>query len=163
MQRQSSSRYCHKRASLRCFMSRWSDWIDIELAKSRHGPLNDFGIYQIRAVTPSGEPIPISRIVGVDSSGIVYMGRSGYRHQRSKRTVANRIREFLRRRHSGGVTYARAKETLQRASQFSDHCLQVRAMLLADEEIDAMESDVLRDYFSRHGELPPCNSQLPTA
>lgn len=64
-------------------MSRWSDWIDIELAKSRQGPLNDFGVYQIRAVTLSGEPIPISRIVGVDSSGILYVGRSGYRHQRS--------------------------------------------------------------------------------
>jgi hypothetical protein len=151
------------RTNQRCYMDRWSDWIDIELAKSQHGLLSDFGVYQIRVVTPSGEPISISRMVGVDSLGILYVGRSGYRHQRSKRTVANRIREFLRQQHSGGVTYARAKDTLQRASQFSDHRLQVRAMFLPDEEIDAKESGILRDYFSRHGELPPCNSQLPTA
>ena len=41
-------------------MSKWSNWIDIELVKSQRGPVNDFGIYQIRAVTALGDPIPIS-------------------------------------------------------------------------------------------------------
>jgi hypothetical protein len=144
-------------------MSKWSDWIDIELAKSQRGPFNDFGIYQIRAVTSLGEPISISRLVGVDPLGILYLGRSGYRHKKSERTIANRIREFLQRQHSGGVTYARANETLKREPQFSEHRLQVRAMFLPDEKINAAESKALHDYFLTHAELPPCNSQLSNA
>ena len=54
-------------------MSKWSNWIDIELVKSQRGPVNDFGIYQIRAVTALGDPIPISRLVGSDPLGILYI------------------------------------------------------------------------------------------
>ena len=142
-------------------MSNWTDWVEIESAKSRRGPLNDFGIYQIRVVEPSGGPISIGRLAGVDSLGILYVGRSGCRHQQTDRTIANRIREFLQRAHSGGITYVRAKKTLQRVPRFSGHRLQVRAMFLPDEEIDETESSILHKYFSEYAELPPCNSSLP--
>lgn len=143
-------------------MGKWSDWVEIELAKSSSGPFDNFGIYQIRAVAPSNEPIPICRLVGIDSLGILYVGRSGYRYQRSKRTIANRIREFVRQQHSGGITYASARKVLQQSPKFSQHRLQVRAMFLPDDKIGKAESSVLNDYFSIYAELPPCNSSLPT-
>ena len=143
-------------------MSNWADWVSIETAKSKRGPFNHLGIYQIRAVTPAGESIPIHRLVGIDSSGILYIGRSGYN---SNRSIANRIGEFVRQqhsgrqKHSGGVTYARAKPILERAPQFSGHHLQVRAKLLSTkEDIDLAEAKALDEYFSEHAELPPCNS-----
>lgn len=142
-------------------MSGWTDWIDIDFAESKEGPLNDFGVYEIRAVDSKGQPVPIKRLVGVDMLGRLYVGRSGFSHQKTKRTIANRIREFLRGRHSGGVTYARAREILQQTQKFSGHRLQVRAMFLPDDKIESGESKVLYDYFSKHAELPPCNSALP--
>jgi hypothetical protein len=128
-------------------MGLWSDWIDIELARSWRGPFNDFGIYQVRAVTSRGEPIPINRLVAVDPSGTLYIGRSGYRRRSSNRTIANRIREFVQQQHSGGIAYARANPVLQRVPHFSGHRLQVRAMFLADEEIDAEESCAFEIIF----------------
>jgi hypothetical protein len=140
----------------------WTDWIDIDLAKSKRGQFNNFGIYEIRVVDSRGQPIPISRLIGVDYPGVLYIGRSGLRNQKTKRTIANRIQEFLRQKnHSGGITYARAKKILQQEKKFSGHRLQVRAIFLADEEIKSKEAKVLRDYFSIHAELPPCNSALP--
>jgi hypothetical protein len=62
-------------------MSKWSDWVDIEIAKSKQGLFVDFGIYQIRATTKSNRPILINRLVGADSLGILDIGRSGYRRQ----------------------------------------------------------------------------------
>jgi hypothetical protein len=137
-------------------MSNWTDWVTIETAKSKKGPFNHLGIYQIRAVTPTGEPIPINRFVGIDLLGILYIGRSGYT---SNRSIANRIGEFVRQQHSGGDTYARAKQVLEREPQFSGHLLQVRTKLIfTKEEIDLAEAKALREYFSEHAELPPCNS-----
>lgn len=142
-------------------MSTWTDWIDIERAELKQGPLNDFGVYEIRAVNSKGQPIPISRLVGVDRLGCLYVGRSGFRHQKTRRTIANRIKEFLRGPHSGGTTYARAKTTLQQGQKFSSHRLQVRAIFLPDDKIELEESKALYGYFRRHAELPPCNSALP--
>jgi len=137
-------------------MSDWSDWVSIEIAKSRKGPFNCLGIYQIRAVTSSGKPIPVSRLVGVDPIGILYIGRSGFS---SGRSIANRIGEFVRQQHSGGITYATAKEVLDKSSAYSRHSLQVRVKVLSTKkEIESAESRTLQEYFSKYGELPPCNS-----
>lgn len=144
-------------------MSKWSKWVDIENAKSKKGPFNDFGVYELRAVNQSNSPIPINRLIGTDPLGILYIGRSGYGGKNSARTIANRIREFVQRQHSGGITYAKAKSVLKKAAQFSGHHLQVRAVFAADDEIEAAESKELRKYFAEYGELPPCNSALPAA
>lgn len=89
------------------------------------------------------------------------VGRSGFRHQKTKRTVANRIKEFLRGPHSGGATYTRARKTFQQAKTLSGHRLQVRAMFLPDDKIESRELKVPYNYFSIYAELPAFNSALP--
>jgi len=143
-------------------MAEWSEWIDIERACARVGPFGDYGIYQVRVVMKDGLPFSITRFASVDSSGLVYIGRSGFRKNGRGRTVANRLREWLTLQHSGANTYARAAPILD-ASVYADRRLQARAMFVPDEEIEAAEARTLDEYFSRHAELPPCNSSTPRA
>ena len=142
-------------------MNEWTPWHEIDKAKSPTGPLDDFGIYQIRIVNVSGAPIPISRFCRIDADGLIYIGRSGFRRQQNHRTIANRIREFTQLQHSGGITYDRIKPLLQHHPQFADHRLQVRGCFLEDGQIKAAETQLLSDYLATYGELPPCNSSLP--
>lgn len=145
-------------------MKEWSsDWVAIE--ETMHNPaiFQQFGIYQIRIVTPTNAPIPIPRIGGIDPIGILYIGRSGYAKKSNRRTIAKRLSEFIQQRHSGGITYARAKSVLQHMQQFSGHRLQCRAISLDDQDIDTVESQFLLEYFRTYAELPPCNSSLPKA
>jgi hypothetical protein len=139
----------------------WSDWVDAAEAATREGPFSHFGIYQIRAVDPSAEPIPIPRLTGTDASGTIYIGRSGFSRQGTDRFVSKRIREFLTRQHSGGQTYFIASIAMQKHSAFAGHSLQVRACFLPDSAIEHSEDVALTQYLMQFGELPPCNSTMP--
>ena len=139
-------------------MKRWTRWMNTEEAQTRNGVLEKFGLYQIRAVGPSGTPIPICRLKQVDLDGILYVGRSGVQTRSPSRTVANRIREFLEKHHSGGITYAKAALRLKGHARFAGHRLQVRALFLPDTAITIEETRVLEQYFKKYAELPPCNS-----
>jgi hypothetical protein len=134
--------------------------MDMKTAQLRRGPLGGaYGVYQIRAATAAETPIPIPRVRGVDPQGILYVGRSGFWSRSRSRTIANRIHEFLVKRHSGGITYARAGLRLKRTEPFTGHLLQVRAAFLEDRQIVLKEASVLDQYFAKYAELPPCNSQ----
>jgi len=141
--------------------SMWTSWIDINLAKSKKGPYEDFGIYQIRAVNKELKTIPIERINGLDREGVLYIGRSGFKNQRTNRTIANRINEFIKKQHSGGITYGLAKNILRKNKKFSQHNLQVRALFQSDNQIELKEAEELHNYFLKFAELPPCNSAFP--
>ncbi len=96
-------------------MAKWSDWVNIKDKELMKRHLRHLGIYRIRTVTPSGKPIPIKRLVGVDTLGIIYIGCSGYSAHRS---IGNRIREFRRGDHSGGKAYIRAKKSSKECRHF---------------------------------------------
>lgn len=140
-------------------MSKWSEWCDIENAATRKGSFEDWGIYEIRIVNRDGVPYKIGRVVGVDSSGLSYVGRSGFRTARTTRTIANRIEEWLSVWHPGAAAYHNAKLLLDGA--VPDHRLEVRAMFLSDEDIEDAEVGELRNYRRSYGELPPFNSADP--
>lgn len=100
-------------------------------------------------------------MAGVDASGVLYIGRSGYNKNRS---IANRIGEFVKQQHSGGVTYVKAKQIIEKLPRFSGHRLQVKVKFLTTkEEIDVAETAALNGYFSEYAELPPCNSARSNA
>lgn len=143
-------------------MGRWSKWIPIDEAAAPGGRFaSKFGLYQIRAVGRSGRPLRIPRLAAVDASGLLYIGRSGHKGRSPNRTIANRLREFLKEHHSGGKTYAKAAAVLRRMGRFSGHVLEVSGVGLSDGQINRHETVQLRRYFKAYGELPPCNSSLP--
>jgi hypothetical protein len=144
-------------------MSKWTKWIDItDKDKLKQELQNKYGIYEIRIVNSNGSPIKIMRLANkIDSIGLLYIGRSGYRRQMTNRTLFKRIGEFSKQQHSGGITYDKANEILQYNRTFRNHYLQVRVMFLSDKKINAAESRELRLYFEKFAELPPCNSSIP--
>jgi hypothetical protein len=139
----------------------WSGWVGITEAASRKGPFAHFGVYQIRLVDSTGVPIPIPRLIKVDPSGTMYIGRSGFGRQGTARFVCNRIREFVSRQHSGGQTYFIASIAMLAQPSLASHALQVRAWSLVDDEIEQAEDFSLTQYLMEYGELPPCNSVMP--
>lgn len=139
-------------------MGRWTRWMSLEKAKERNGKLKEYGLYQIRAVKPSGTPIPIPRMRMTDPEGILYIGRSGLKRKSPARTLANRVREFENKHHSGGITYADAASRLKGVPRYAGHQLEIRAMFLPDAMIAQAEAKVLASYFRKFAELPPCNS-----
>jgi len=110
----------------------------------------------------TNSPATLFRFVGVDASGLIYIGRSGFRKRGRGRTVANRLREWINLQHPGPNTYAKALSTLDK-SQWADRKLQVGAIFLPDDQIEAAEGMALAEYFELHAELPPCNLSTPGA
>jgi hypothetical protein len=142
----------------------WSEWVDIDRACATGGVFGDYGIYEIRLLIPkTNTPATVFRFVGVDTSGLIYIGRSGFRRRGRGRTVANRLREWITQQHSGANTYSKAVSILDRSPTLADRKLQVRAMFVPDEQIAAAEAEALAEYFAIHAELPPCNSSTPGA
>ncbi len=139
----------------------WTKWTDITEVQSKKETFNYLGIYQIRIATKKGEPISIGRLARVDKSGILYIGRSGFHN---KRSLSVRINEFVKKYHSGGITYSKAEPILDLLPRFLKRHLQVRAKIITDrkyiikEKIIAAESEALKKYFEQFAELPPCNS-----
>lgn len=144
-------------------MNHWSEWVEIERARSGEGRFAHFGIYHIRAVNQSGSPITVGRLAGIDRAGILYIGRSGFRWQKTQRTLGNRIDEWLKGGHSGGFRFQGLKPALDSSPAFRGHRLQARAKVLPDIEIEKAEVVSLQDYLSLYAELPPINSSMPSA
>jgi hypothetical protein len=145
-------------------VGQWSEWVDIDRACATTGNFGDYGIYEVRLFIPrTNTPATIFRFVGVDTLGLIYIGRSGFRRKGRGRTIANRLREWITQQHSGANTYAKAISTLDGSPTLADRKLQVRAMFVPDEQIEAAEAGALAEYFAIHAELPPCNSSTPGA
>jgi len=126
-------------------MGKWSNFIDVELAESGTGPFAKcFGVYQIRAVTPAGKPLRIGRLLGVDSAGIIYIGRS------NRESISTRIKKNVNNLKG----YAGVKSKLPK------HSLQASTMLLLDGETAATELKLLEKYRLKYGELPPFNRKF---
>lgn len=143
-----------------------STWIDIDAGSLKYPKVkkafDGYGIYRIRVVDSFKRPIPIPRMAAVDKEGVIYIGRSGYRRQKTGRTVNVRLGEFVGKdQHSGGITYSLAMRTLKHIRRFKSHGLQASARIVSDQMIDALEERELKKYFERFGELPPCNSAMP--
>ncbi len=94
-----------------------------------------------------------------DELGVVYIGRSGLCGQR---TVVCRLKEWLRRYHSGAETYERFKDALPPNHSLHNHSLQVSVLYLsANDDVKAKETEAIGTYRKEFGEPPPFNSNIP--
>ena len=75
---------------------RWSEYKHFETLDWKTIPSSP-GVYYIRCVNNSGNPIRIPRLGGVDNEGIVYIGETG-------RNLRNRVRNFWKTAHNFRVS-----------------------------------------------------------
>lgn len=139
----------------------WGPWF--ELNDQTHWP-GDLGIYRIRLANASGTPFSLGRVCAADPDGIVYIGRSGCLDGKKKRTLGQRLQEFVYEgSHSGGWTFWQAKHIFQALGCFADHRLFASVVTLSGlrAEIVSAEASAVRAYFNAFGELPPFNSAFP--
>ena len=141
-------------------MTSVTNWVPIDASIRSRKEMAELGVYRIRAVDQLGNAIPIDRIAGIDSEGILYIGRSGFFPGR--RTVAIRLAEFQKGKHSGSTTYNRVKATWESCTLYKGHRLEAQALLLdLGKKVSACERCLQRIYIWVFGELPPLNSQKP--
>ncbi len=137
----------------------WQDWF--ELCGTTVWP-RSYGIYRIRISNREGVPIEISRLGGLDSDGILDIGRSGLRTAKSDRSLGQRLWEFWQgRNHSAAYTFGLARALMSGMPLFQGHRLWASIVVLADEAIKKAEEDAIREYFDRFLELPPYNGAFP--
>jgi hypothetical protein len=134
-------------------MARWRKWRAIEEVYYDLDLLDKEGLYQIRMVDRNNVPISIPRIKGIDTEGILYMGKSV--------RLRPRIEAFWRGSHSGGGFYYRAYRRLRKYKPYKEHSLQCRVMAITESDTTAKERSMLQRYFRRFCELPPFNSTVP--
>ena len=123
---------------------------------------NSSGIYRIILSNVS----KIDRLIGHDSSAIMYIG-----HAKGKNTLCKRIRDFY---DSASNTNADGNPpTTHKAGR--DYQLYLKAQLGnalenlkfeyvitdSDQEATRLEYNELKSYLDQYGELPPLNKQLP--
>lgn len=137
--------------------------------------IRSHAVYQVRLTDAKGQPLPIGRLGGIDTGGILYIGKSD--------NLSRRLTNWERGPHSGGETYALMRRTEAFARPpLEDGLLEYRARYPGDisaeypalaELRDGPDSEIavirmvakcevalLARYFSRFGELPPCNSKF---
>lgn len=134
-------------------MPKWRKWQPIDSIYSNISLLGQKGIYQIRMVDRDKKPITIPRLAGVDTEGIVYIGKSV--------RLRPRIEDFLGGRHSGGGSYYLVYRHLIRSKRFRTHSLQFRVLTCEEPALEIKEANILRKYFYKFCELPPFNSTVP--
>lgn len=110
------------------------------------------GVYKIVAFK-DGQRIPISRLLGKDKEGILYIGKAS--------SFLNRVIELKKSiapnySSSGHICGIRYKQLPKIAEQFPYEVLYVE--LVGGEKPGELEIRYLREYQQEFGEVPPLNA-----
>jgi hypothetical protein len=127
----------------------WSKWRDLTDSNLNTNWTQSPGIYFIRLVNQRGTPAKIPRIIGVDKRGILYIGMATTGHDGG---LCNRLWGF-ENYHSAGRKYRHLL-----CKHFPDCHLQYRHRTVQKgKQAKRLETEYLRRYQRRWGELPPLN------
>ena len=130
----------------------WSDWIPLTKLDDVKCGLLGRGVFVIGAGLQSGKPVPIQRVLGRDTQGIIYVGEGVL--ARKIGVLLNFVREDCDNRVHFATEFF-ANMCLSRI--FDSRFLLVR--WCESENPRGAESKVLDSYMSEFGELPPGNTQ----
>ena len=112
------------------------------------------GVYRIFLFKENGKPIDIQRILGVDYSGLMYIGSS------ENNSIQYRLKCFLhsmdvsrkQNNHSGGLKIC----TNLKLQQFIEN-KQMMFDFIVENEARNLERELLKSYRNEFGEVPPLN------
>jgi hypothetical protein len=120
------------------------------LIQDRHG--KNGGVYKVIAMK-DGRRIPISRLLGKDDEGILYIGKASSFIDRVIELKKSIDPNYSSGGHDCGVRY---KKNPNIAMKFPYEVLHVE--LVQSQDPGALESMYLKEYQSKFGEVPPLNA-----
>ena len=125
-----------------------SFWNDINEQHSVNG-----GVYKVIA-TENKKPIPISRLLGKDNEGVLYIGQTISFLDRVIELKKSTAPKYVSSNHEFGFRY---KEHPSIKINFPYDKLFID--LQPSNKPDELEKEELKKYYEQFGELPPLNRQ----
>jgi len=110
------------------------------------------GVYILSCDDQHGVQIPIQRLLGTDSDGVIYIGMAQSFLDRVIDLKKSLSPDHLSRNHECG---ARHKDHVGISTQFPYESLHVK--LIQSNNPKEKESSTLKEYIETYGELPPLN------
>lgn len=130
----------------------WTDWhpADEQLAATldrEHGSRE--ALYMVATDDEDGKPIPVPRVLGIDSEGVLYLGRG---------QLADRVADARSAAKAGSGAHEKVRKAHGMAARLSGQPRPLLFAWIVVEKADAAELRWLEGYEQKFGELPPCNS-----
>ena len=135
----------------------WTKWCDLNDNNLNANWTVSPGVYFIRLVTQRGIPAKIKRILEVDKRGILYIGMASTGRDGG---LCNRLWGFWTAIAGGDDTSHSAGGKYRHliSNHFPKHRIQYRhRKVKSGKQAKILESECLRSYQKRYGELPPLN------
>lgn len=118
---------------------------------------NSPGVYKIYSLNEKGKPHILSRLLGNDEEGVLYIGQSEKLNDRLR--LLFRVlhpEKYKATAHTFGDKY-RINNSLKMK-------FPVKSLAISFEKVDdakTCEEKLIRKYSEKFGEVPPCNSNSP--
>jgi hypothetical protein len=112
---------------------------------------NGGGVYKVIA-TDNEKPVAIQRLLDIDTEGVLYIGKATSFLERVIFLKTSTDPDYESSNHEFGVRYKK-HETMK--TKFPYYKLFVH--LEASDKPDTLESEALKNYHDKFGELPPLN------
>ncbi len=133
----------------------WTEWKDLDEGINE----SNSGVYKMRIVNSAGQAYKLKRFLGIDSNGIIAIGSTNNLNERID--VFNKVTMDKKYKHSEAkkllynIKYARFN------SVFKKYKIQFSIKKVSnEEEYKEEESELIKCYFKKYGEVPPLNSNL---
>ncbi len=130
----------------------WKEWQPFREWENNSDVPQKLGVYQVRACSERGRPMPIPRCCGVDESGLLYVGEG---------------RLDVRLGHLWYLCQPKSKFHHHFIRTFEEHGLSRIANRVLSEvrwtvtdDCKQLERDLIADYCKQFGDLPPGNLKL---
>lgn len=132
----------------------WSMWLSLDTLPDYNGA----AVYQLRLVV-EGKPVPIPRLLGTDSEGILVIGCTGNMTRRYWQI--QQARNFARGSSTANLLFFWERYT-PLSQVFTGFSYQYRYPRPSSfEEAKMTESRLLKQYVCKFADRPPLNSILP--
>jgi excinuclease UvrABC nuclease subunit len=110
------------------------------------------GVYKIFSLNDNDEPRRLPRVLGVDQSGILYIGRSGNLNDRLRMLWRVLQPNYRASAHTFGMNY-KSLQVIQDAFPYDTLAIEFEE----NSEAKQLEKSLLEAYRQIYGEVPPLN------
>lgn len=114
------------------------------------------GVYTLHVINSNNTPMPLSRLLGTDHNGILYIGSA------PSRTLQERLADFRK------TVLPRYKTSSHDAAAHYTDNSEINSIFPIDmlafsiqesNDADTLETRLIKEYRNQYGEIPPLNSQ----